>query len=56
MAKAMKLSGEKELSKAYDFEMIPVELPHGIDPDDFVSQYGFQELIVLLKKSQNKFR
>ena len=53
--KAMKLSSEKEMPKAYDIYMIPVYLPDKSDPDDFVSKNGAKKLIELLKQSTKNF-
>ena len=53
--KAMKLSREKEMSKAYDIDMFPVYLPDKLDPDEFISKNGPKNFVELLKQSTKNF-
>lgn len=48
---ALKLYNNNDLD-AYDILYIPVFLPEGTDPDDFVRKYGKYELKKILKKAK----
>jgi len=54
--KAMNLSNEKEMPKAYDLYMVPAYLPDGIDPDEFISKSGAKKFLELLKQSAQNFK
>lgn len=58
-------SGEKSVKRAmemhkkyslykYKIQFIPVYLPEGNDPDDFVVKYGVKELFILMKQSKDR--
>jgi len=52
MERAMKLNVKYSLKNIYDILIIPVVVPNGLDPDDFIKTEGKASLVNLLKKSK----
>jgi len=53
MEKAMQLNIKYGLRQFYDISIVPVFLPDGLDPDDFIKDKGREAFMSLLRESKN---
>jgi DNA primase len=53
--RTMKIEAEYNLRQSYGIKLIPVYLPQGVDPDDYVKTYGKKTFVELLKKSKETY-
>jgi len=52
MERAMRLNTKYDLRRCYEILVVPVFLPDGLDPDDFIKKEGKETFVNLLKKSK----
>ncbi|MFA5599052.1 MAG: toprim domain-containing protein [Phenylobacterium sp.] len=51
----IEIARERSFSTIFGIDLIPVELPTKVDPDDFIKQQGAKNFVKLLKKSKTNY-